>query len=148
MRNLLKPVVKTLVTVAATPTTATSSAFAIPLADAWTFYFNVTTGSGTSPTLDIVFLTSPDGGTTYVNIPWRTTQITGTGVNVLTARNGLGIGEVGGESPAAATGGTLEKPVVVDPDHMKITYTIGGTNPSFAFTLYLISLPPGSGAYA
>lgn len=148
-RNLQKPVLKTWLTVAATATTATSAALALPMADAYTVYFNVTTGSGTTPTLDIVFQTSFDGGTTYGNIPFRLTQITGTGVAAMTFRLGLGVGEAGAESVGvvADTGGTLYKPCVFDPNFMKLKYTIGGTNPSFAFTVYYIATCPGSTAY-
>lgn len=134
---------KALVTVAAAITTATSAAFAIPaVADCYTFYLNVTAATGTTETLDIVFLTSVDGGTTYVNIPWRFSQVTtSTVTKIMTVRNGFAIGQVGFESITAGTGGTLKKPVVIDPEHMKITYTIGGTNPSYDFTLYVITLP-------
>lgn len=142
--ELIPRIQPALVTVAAAAVTATSSAFAIPaVADCYTFYLNVTAvGVTTSPTLDIVFLTSVDGGTTYVNVPWRFSQVTTAAVTkVLTVRNGFAIGQVGWESITAPTGGTLKKPCVVDPEHMKIKYTIGGSNPSYDFTLYVISLP-------
>lgn len=141
--ELIPKIQTVLVTVAGAAVTATSSAFAIPaVADCYTFYLNVTAASGTSETMDIVFQTSVDGGTTYVNIPWRFSQVgTSTVTKTMTVRNGFAIGQVGWESIAAPTGGTLKKPAVIDPEHMKVTYTIGGTNPSYDFTLYVISLP-------
>ena len=146
MGNELMPRIQTpLVTVATATATATSAAFSIPVAaDTWCFYLNVTAASGTTETLDIVFQTSVDGGTTYVNIPWRFSQVTtSTTSKVLTVRQGFSIGQVGWESITAGTGGTLKKPCVVDPEHMKITYTIAGTNPSYDFKLYVITLPLG-----
>src|SRR5256885_5461461 len=47
---------------------------------------NVTTATGTSPTLDGVFQASIDKGTTYANLPLRTAQITAAGVHYFTFR--------------------------------------------------------------
>ena len=124
--------------------TGNSTAFALKLADAYTFVVNVTAASGTSPTLDIVYQTSVDGGTTYVNIPWRHTQITAAGVTFLTVRLGLGIGEVGAEGAVASTGGTLVKPFVPDTNFMRLAYTVGATTPSFTFSVTAFFLPKGS----
>ncbi len=139
-----RPIFKTLVASAAVTATGVSAAFVLPLADAYTFLVNCSAASGTSPTLDIVYQTSIDGGTTYVNMPWRHTQITAAGVNFLTVRLGLGIGEVGAEGAAASTGGTLVKPFVPDVNFMKLSYTIGATTPSFTFSVTAFMLPKGS----
>jgi len=139
-----KPILQTIVASAAVTGTGNSAAFSLKLADAYTFIVNCTAASGTSPTLDIVYQTSIDGGTTFVNIPWRHTQITAAGVNFLTVRLGLGIGEVGAEGAAASTGGTLVKPVVVDPANMRLAYTVGATTPSFTFSVTAFFLPKGS----
>jgi hypothetical protein len=141
--ELMPKISATLVTVAAAAATATSAAFAIPaVADCWSFYLNVTSAGGTTETLDVVFKTSVDGGTTYVNIPWRFSQVTTSAVSkILTVRNGFAIGQIGWESITAPTGGTLAKPCVIDPNFMKITYTIAGTNPLYDFKLYVITLP-------
>lgn len=144
--GLVKPLIQTLLTVASTSTTATSANFAIPIADSYTFYLNVTTA--TAGTCDVVFQTSLDGGTTYVNIPWRFAQIaTTTGCLVLNTRSGLGNGydvtaPTGTGTLIAATGGALALSAVIDPAHMKITYTIA-TGPD-AFTLYVAAWPRGS----
>src|SRR5437870_3066706 len=96
--NMQNPNASLKITVAATPTTATSAAFDVGLADAYSFVANVTTATGTTPTLDIVFLTSVDGGTTYVNMPLRSTQITGAGAVWFTIAATLGRGELATES--------------------------------------------------
>lgn len=147
-RSMQKPIVKTLIASAAVTSTAQSAAFSIGMADCYTFILNTTAASGTTPTMDVVYQTSLDGGTTYVNIPWRHTQITAAGVNYLNVRLGMGIGEVGTEGATADTGGTLVKGTVVDPNFMKIKYTIGATTPSFTFSLTVFMLPAGSGAAA
>lgn len=145
-QSLYKPVFKTLVTVASTSTTATSAAFTLPLCDSYTFYLNVSTA--TAGTCDVVFQTSVDGGTTYVNIPWRFAQIaTTTGCLVLNAVSGLGAaGDVtaptGTGTLIADTGGALSLRSVIDPNFMKIKYTIG-TGPD-AFILYVIGQPRGT----
>jgi hypothetical protein len=145
--GLIKPVIQTLVTVASTSATATSAAFTIPIADSYSFYLNATAATGT---LDVVFLTSIDGGTTYVNIPWRFGQnAAATTCLILNVRSGLGnVNDValvtGNGSATAATGGALALSPCVDVTHMKITYTIG-TGP-YAFTLGMIAWPRGSAA--
>ena len=147
-RNLQSPMLKTLVASNTVTATGASTAFSLPLADTYSFILNVTAASGTTPTFDAVYQTSIDGGTTYVNIPWRHTQVTAVTTDWLTVRLGLGVGEAGTESPAAATGGTLVKPSVVDLAHMKLAYTITATTPSFTFALYLLALPPGAAPFA
>lgn len=145
-QSLFYPATKTLVTVASTSTTATSSAFTLPLCDAYTFYLNVTTATG--GTMDVVFQTSVDGGTTYVNVPWRFAQVaTTTGVLVLNAVSGLGPGidttaPTGTGTLIADTGGALSLRAVIDPRFMKVKYTIA-TGPD-AFTLYMIGNPRGT----
>jgi hypothetical protein len=142
--NLQKPMVKTLIASAAVTATGASTAFSIGLADSYTFILNCSAVSGTSPTMDAVMQTSLDGGTTYVNIPWRFTQLTVAATLFLTVRCGLGIGEVGAAGPAAATGGALATATVVDPNFMKLAYTIAATTPSFTFSLTLFAMPRGS----
>lgn len=140
------PLIQKVLTVASTAVTATSPVFAIPVADAYTFYLNVTTA--TAGTCDVVFQTSLDGGTTFVNVPWRFAQIaTTTGCLVLNTRTGLGPGNditapTGTGTLIAATGGALSLQAVVDPRNMKVTYTIA-TGPD-AFTLYCAAWPRGT----
>jgi len=77
--------------------------------DEMVIYLNVTAASGTSPTLDVVYQTSNDGGATW----FTHTSLT------------------------QATGTTTERKVVTAPIGIdsRILYTIGGTTPSFTFTV-------------
>lgn len=145
--NLQNPTIKTLLASAAQTTTVTTPAFSIQLADAYTFILSSVTVTGTSPTLDVVLQTSIDGGTTYVNVPWRFAQQTAASVSFITVRLGLGVGEAGVASAVvAATGGVLANPCVVDPNFMKAVLTIGGTSPSFTVALLVNRLAKGSQA--
>lgn len=135
--NLLKPLAKTLVASAALTSSSATSAFELPVgADTYCILIYVSAVTGTSPTADFVLQTSPDGGTTYINMPMRSTQMTAAGQIWWTFKLGLGNNEVALESPAASTGGTLAKNVVFDPTKMKVAYTLGGTSPSFTTTIY------------
>lgn len=138
--NLQKPMPTLWLAVASTQTTALSAKLTLPVADAYTFFINTTTA--TAGTLDVSFQTSVDGGTTYLNLPWRFAQISAVSTNILTVRLGLGVGEIGAETATADTGGTLVKPAVPDVNFMKVKYTIA-TGP-FVFNLYYIALPKGS----
>ena len=121
--------------IAAAQTTGASAAFALPVADAYTFYMNVTSAGQT--TMDTVFQTSVDGGTTYVNVPWRFAQVTTvTGCYVLNVH--AGVGAAAGPNAAlttgegtliAGTGGVLSLCAIVDPRYMKLGMTISGTAP-------------------
>src|SRR6266850_1866050 len=116
-----------------------SAGFTIPLADSYTWYMSVTTAQTTN---DTVFQTSVDGGTTYVNVPWRFAQVTTTtGTFVLNTRCGLGpandvTAPTGTGTLIADTGGALALQAIVDPRFMKFKYTLSGTT---AFTLYVIA---------
>lgn len=142
--SLNGPVKKTILTLATTSTTAVSAAFTIPIADNYTFYMNVATAQTTN---DVVFLTSVDGGTTYVNIPWRFAQVTTTtGCLALNVRSGVGPGNdvtapTGTGTLIADTGGALALQAVVDPNFMKIKYTLSG---NASFTLYCLAWPRGA----
>lgn len=134
--NLLQPLCKTLLASSAL-TSSTSQAFAMPVGcDTYHLIIYVSAVSGTSPTADFVLQTSPDGGTTYINLPIRSTQLTAAGQIHFVFKMGLGHNEVALESPAASTGGTLAKNCVFDPKKMKLAYTLGGTSPSFTTVLY------------
>jgi hypothetical protein len=141
------PYFKNLLAIAATQATGASAAFSIPFADAYTFYLNVTTAGQT--TMDTVFQTSVDKGTTFVNVPWRFAQVTTTtGCFVLNVHSGIGPanGPVGtittGEGGlTAATGGVLSLGAIVDPQNMKFFMTVSGTAP--VSTLYVAAWSRG-----
>ncbi len=100
--------------------------------------------------MDTVFQTSVDGGTTYVNVPWRFAQVTTvTGCYVLDVHTGIGApaGPVGalttGEGTLiAGTGGVLSMCANIDPRYVKLSMTISGTAP--ITDLYVIAWPRGS----
>lgn len=126
-------VCKTLVASAARTSTFTSSAIDLPAAEAYTFLVSVTAASGTTPTLDVVFQNTPDGGTTWVNMPLRTAQLTTTSANYLQIAPGnVAIAD---SNATAATGGILSKNFIPSPK-IRIVGTIGGTNPSLTFAVY------------
>lgn len=144
--NQLKPFVNGALVVAQTAlaATASSAAFVMPNAESYSLVLDVTAATGTTPTLDVVLQTSWDAGTTFIDLPLRYTQVTAAVVRYLVFRNGLGMNEVALEQVAADTGGTLAKNCNFDPFNMKLKYTVGGTNPSFAFKVHLFALPRGS----
>lgn len=142
----LKPFVSSNIVaqVSAAAATASTAAFVLPNAESYSLVLDVTTATGTSPTLDVVLQTSWDNGTTFIDLPLRYTQVTAAAVKWLVFRNGLGMNEVALEQAAADTGGTLAKNCNFDINNMKIKYTIGGTNPVFTFRVHLFALPRGS----
>jgi hypothetical protein len=142
------PLFKNLISIAAAQATGASAAFTIPFADAYTFYLNVTTAGQTS--MDTVFQTSVDGGTTFVNVPWRFAQVTTTtGCFVLDVHAGSGASagitgaiSAGEGGLTAATGGVLDLPCIVDPRNMKLFMTVSGTAP--ISTLYVAAWSRGT----
>ena len=134
------------VTVSAATATATTSNIDLGLGDCFSIGLEVTAGAtGTSPTLDCVLQTSFDGGTTYLDLPLRFTQkTTSTSSGTpewLVFRLGLGENEVALGQTTADTGGQLAKNCLFDPHHMAVKYTIGGTSPTYTFTLHIQTLP-------
>lgn len=77
--------------------------------DEMAIYLNVTAASGTSPTLDVVYQTSNDGGTTWFTHTSMTQATTTTTERVAVTR-----------------------PIGID---SRILCTIGGTTPSFTFSV-------------
>lgn len=139
------PKFRTAVASAAYTTTTTTAAFNLGgQADTYHLIIRNTAVTGTSPTLDAVLQTSFDDGTTYVNLPIRSTQCTAAGQIHWVFKMGLGGNEVALESPAADTGGTLAKNCIFDPRYMKIKFTIAGTNPSFTTMVVAATTPAGS----
>lgn len=142
----LGPKWSTLIAATAVTATATSAAFSLKgIGDTYHIINKVTYTSGTTATLDMVLQTSVDGGTTYINLPIRSTQITtASGQIHWVFKMGLGGNEAALESPAADTGGTLAKNCIFDPNFMKIKYTTSGTNPTYSVTTYGAQTPAGS----
>ncbi len=142
-----KPDVITAVSAAAA--SAASSSFELPDdVESAMFLFDITTATGTTPTLDIKVQTSPDAGTTYFDV-FRSSQITAASMlrmncvfksspenTASTATNASG----GNMSVITlATSGALMTGCPIAPKYMRIRYVIGGTNPVFTFTTDVIT---------
>lgn len=126
--------------------TGTSASFTMPYADAYRLILAVGTVSGTTPTFDAVLQDSPDGGTTWVNLPLRFTQVTATG----TAANmpyiifkPVSISDAGSAGVVAGTGGALGTNTPINVKNVRLSYTISGTTPSITYTLYANTIGRG-----
>lgn len=147
MAQGLQKVAPVNLSVGAVTATGTSSVMALPLADSYTIVFDVSSVTGTSPTLDIVMQCSYDKGTTYINMPLRSAQITAAGIHVNTLRRGLGWGEAATtQAGVADTGGAVNKNFVFDPDYVQFKYTIAGTSPSFTLKIHVFANQLGMGS--
>ena len=121
-------------------TTGNTASFTLPYADAYRLLLAIGTVTGTNPTFDAVLQDSPDGGTTWVNLPLRFTQVTVTGTaatNPYIIFKMVSISDAGSAGVVAATGGALGTNTPVCVKNVRLAYTVGGTStPTFPFTLY------------
>lgn len=99
----------------------------LPLAASYELFVSVTAVAG-SGLLDLVVQTSPDGGTTWINLPLRTAQLSAAGQYVIKWQPGMGSGEAATGSAAAATGGALSQNCAHYPKYTRFFATIGGTS--------------------
>lgn len=126
-----------------TTATATASTAAITFPSDWVggkFLFFTSAASGTSPTLDWAISTTYDDGTNWA-VCWRTAQITTTTNYEIQTYFACpvdgGTAYQAGRAALATTGGVISLPTPIT-DKIRLTYTIGGTNPSFTFAVYFI----------
>ncbi|HEX8184409.1 MAG TPA: hypothetical protein VF747_06650 [Blastocatellia bacterium] len=101
---------------AARTASANSSPFSVGDADHLVAFLSVTAGTGTTPTLDVKAQDSPDGGTTWFDLT--------------------------GMSFAQVTGSTSSQTVYATrtfSPKIRFVATIGGTTPSFTFSVHFIS---------
>jgi hypothetical protein len=137
--------------------TGNSAAFSLPLADSYAIFLVATAASGTTPTLDVVLQTSPDGGTTWLNLPLRFAQLTTAGQSFIRFQPTLGLGEAASAGVVAGTGGALalNTPFIGSVNTtvlgasqqiptMRFAATVAGTTPSFTYTAYVIMSPRGN----
>lgn len=128
-------------------TTGATSAFTLPYADAYRLILAIGTVSGTNPTFDAVLQDSPDGGTTWVNLPLRFTQVTVTGTpatNPYIIFKMVSISDAASAGVVAATGGALAVNTPVNVKYVRLAYTVGGTStPTIPFTLYANTIGRG-----
>ncbi|MEW6210780.1 MAG: hypothetical protein AB1631_20615 [Acidobacteriota bacterium] len=103
-------------TSAARTASANSSAFDVIGHETLVCYLSVTANGGTSPTLDVKFQDSPDGGTTWFDVAGTSfTQVTGsTSSQVVSATRKFA-------------------------NKIRCVATIGGTSPTFTFSVHFMS---------
>jgi hypothetical protein len=139
------PLQQTLLALATVTTSSTSANISIPTASSYRLFVQVQTVSGTSPTLVVSFATSFDGGTTYNTILSTTTLNTSGQGDALMIRGYLAAGDVATRSPTAVLGTADLTAATVSNGplncaNMKIRWVVGGTSPSFAFSVGIIAV--------
>jgi len=99
----------------------------LPMAASYELLISDTANAG-SGLLDLVMQTSPDGGTTWINLPIRTAQLAAPGQYIIKWQPGMGAGEAATGSAGAATGGALSQNCMHYPKYTRFFATIGGTS--------------------
>lgn len=143
------PLQGTLLTGASQTTNTTSANLTIPLASSYRFALEVTSQtSGTSPTLNVMIATSFDGGTTYDSI-LAFAQMTTIGGRQMVLRPYQGSGDTASEAAlnpvgtsdfANTTSGVVSNGPI-DPQHIKVRYTVGGSTSVFTFAVKWLAIP-------
>jgi hypothetical protein len=145
--GMIQPSSKVLVATNTVTASGQSASFTLPFADAYRLILVVGTVSGTNPTFDAVLQDSPDGGTTWVNLPLRFTQVTATGTaatNPYIIFKPVSISDAASAGVTAATGGATAANTPVNVKNVRLSYTVGGTaTPTFPFTLYATTIGRG-----
>lgn len=138
--GLLQPSSKVLVATNTVTASGQSAAFTLPVADVYRLLLVVGTVTGTNPTFDAILQDSPDGGTTWVNLPLRFTQVTATGTaatNPYIIFKPIGLSDAASAGVTAATGGATAANTPFNAKYVRLSYTVSGTStPTFPFTLY------------
>ena len=128
-------------------TTGNTASFTMPYADAYRLILVIGTVTGTNPTFDAVLQDSPDGGTTWVNLPLRFTQMTATGTaatNPYIIFKPVSISDAASAGVVAATGGATATNTPINVKNVRLAYTVGGTaTPTFPFSLYANTIGRG-----
>lgn len=109
----------------------------LPAFRSGTLHLDVTAASGTGETLDIGYRYSYDGGTTYLLSVLRHAQMTAAGEHAIRIHPSMTTDQAGSAFTPADTGGALNVNTVLPAD-INVIWTIGGTNPSFTFSIFLI----------
>ena len=115
--------------------TGQSATFTMPYADAYRLILIISAATGTTPTFDAVLQDSPDGGTTWVNLPLRFTQMTAAG-NAYIIFKPVGLSDAATAGVSAASGGVLAANTPFNAKNVRLAYTVGGTTPSISYKLY------------
>lgn len=119
---------------AARTTTAAGDTIEFPNCENVTFWLSSGAGTGSTPTLDVALQVTIDSGTTWVTIG-RWAQVTSAAVGGgITMTSGRAEGEAAAYITSALTGGSLVNNTVLS-RKVRAYWTIGGTGPSFTFTV-------------
>ena len=115
----------------ATTATVTGASFALPIADSYAMIADVGAATGTSPTLDIAFQHSPNGGANWYTFA-KFAQITAAGQRSLIVTPNVSLAQAASEQAISNTGTAvaINGPIVYSA--VRILATVGGTTPSFA----------------
>lgn len=138
----IQPSSKLLVASNTVTATGQTASFVMPYADAYRLILITSAASGTTPTFDAVLQDSPDGGTTWVNLPLRFTQQTAAG-NAYIIFKMVSISDAASAGTTAATGGASAANTPINVKYVRLAYTISGTTPSFTFALYANTIGRG-----
>lgn len=149
--NLLKNRGGVLVASVTKVATFSSGWIFIPQAESYLFILDCTAASGTSPTLDVALQVSiqdeafgqtPTTGYSVM----RFAQVTTTSKLAIRMQPTLGRGEAASAITCADTGGSLVNNIPLG-RQIQFKCTIGGTNPSFTFTIGMLCVPKQAGTY-
>lgn len=125
--------------------TYTAASVKLPVGESYEFILDVTAASGTSETLDVALQKQAANGTWYTFA--RFAQVTTAAIiRRLQLQPSLGRGEAGSEGALAVTGGALNANTII-PRDIRVLATIGGTNPSYTFTVQAFVVPKAAGSY-
>lgn len=137
--GMIQPSSKLLVASNTVTATGTTASFVFPWADAYRLILQVGTVSGTTPTFDAVLQDSADGGVNWNNLPLRFTQVTATGTaatNPYIIFKPVSTADAASAGVVAGTGGALAVNTPINVKNVRLAYTVSGTTPSVAFSLY------------
>lgn len=102
--------------------------------DSAVILMDVTAASGTSPTMDVAIQLTPDDGITFYTVS-RFAQASAAFIRAKTFLTHQGDGTAAAVVAVADIGGVLEANIPFT-NQIRILWTVGGTNPSFTFTLW------------
>lgn len=147
-QQMIPSVSKVLLNAATIGATGASTAFSLPVADSYLLVLHATTVNSSS--IDAVLQTSPDGGTTWLNLPLRFAQLTAAGDAYIRFQYTMGFGEAASAGSVANTGGALAQntPFIGSVNSTSLNVTQGiptmrlfitlGSSASNTYTLYAI----------
>lgn len=141
--SLLRPQGRTLYASATKAATFTGATIEVPLAESYTFILDVTAASGTTETLDVAIQVTVDGGTTWYTAARFAQVTTAAVIRRLQIQSVMGRGEAGSEAAIANTGGALASNTAIT-KKIRHVATIGGTNPSYTYVIYMIAVTKGN----